>query len=113
MEEQKRIFLGMFPNQWVTNFANYGKKASDETRQSIICYMNKPESLDPHQEDNHNTNQEDLEEDLKQGSEKDSNKDNSHPDENKDNNSFVADSEVSTTITTSNNTSHGNLNYNH
>ncbi len=50
-EEQKRIFLRMFPNQWVTNYDNSGKNTSDETLQSIRVYMNRQESLDPHQDD--------------------------------------------------------------
>jgi hypothetical protein len=48
IEEQKRIFLRMFPN------------TSNETLQSIRSYMNKQESLDPYQEDDGNTDQEDL-----------------------------------------------------
>jgi hypothetical protein len=76
--------------------------------------MNRQESLDPYQEDNRKTNQEDLEDDLEQGSDKHSDKDNSHPDENKDNNSFTSTAEVSTnTTTTSNNTSHGYCNGSH
>jgi hypothetical protein len=35
IEEQKRIFLGMFPNQWVTNYGNSGKYTSDKTLRSI------------------------------------------------------------------------------
>jgi hypothetical protein len=42
------------------------ENTSNETLKSIKCYMNKQESLDPYQEDDRNTNQEDLEEDLEQ-----------------------------------------------
>jgi hypothetical protein len=66
IREQKRIFLRMFPNQWVTNYDNSGKNTSDETLQSIRVYMNRQESLDPYQEDDHKTGQEDLEDDLEQ-----------------------------------------------
>jgi hypothetical protein len=31
MEDQKRIFLRMFPDQWITNFAHSGKTTPNET----------------------------------------------------------------------------------
>jgi hypothetical protein len=72
-----------FPNQWVTNYNNSGKNTVGKTTQSIRAYMNKQESLDPYQEEDCKTNQEDLEVDLEQFSDEHSNKDNSHPDEKK------------------------------
>ena len=71
--------------------------------------MNRQESLDPYQEDDCKTDQEDLEDNLEQGSEEHSDEDNSHPDENKDDNSFTSTAKVSIN-TTSNSTSHGNWN---
>jgi hypothetical protein len=50
-EEQKPIFLWMFPNQWVKNFASSQESTSDKTAlQSIKCYIWKQESLDPYQD---------------------------------------------------------------
>jgi hypothetical protein len=53
IEEQKRIFLRMFPGQWIKNFTNSGKSTSDETLQSIKRYMNKQECLHPYEEADH------------------------------------------------------------